>query len=145
MLTAPRDAVNDRHTKPGRRRTSHLRRQWRFPSSPALQLPVRLLDLQPLHGRHYIILNSLACKSSVFLKYTAGSLMGVLLSSWIFSPLEERRMLEPKGPRSACLASLAVGYELMLFNHSLLEIINRLVLCTIKQMPQRLLQVIAPN
>lgn len=96
-------------------------------------------------GINYIILNSLACKSSVFLKYTAGSLMGVLLSSWIFSPLEERRMLEPKGPRSACLASLAVGYELMLFNHSLLEIINRLVLCTIKQMPQRLLQVTAPN
>lgn len=71
--------------------------------------------------------------------------MGVLLSSRIFSPLEQRMMLKPKGPRSACLALLAVGYELMLFNHSLLEIINRLVLCTIKQVPQRLLQVTAPN
>lgn len=144
MLTAPLDAVNDRHTKPARR-TSDLRRRRRFPSSPALQLPVRLLDFQSLHGRHHIIPNSLACKSSVFLEYTAGSLTGVLLSSGIFSPLEERRMFESKGPHSACLASLAVGYELMLFNHSLLEIINRLVLCTIKQMPRRLLQVTASN
>lgn len=71
--------------------------------------------------------------------------LGVVLTSWTFSLSELTMMLSLKGLHSACLASLVVGYGLMLFNHPLLEIINRLVLCTSKEMPQRRLQVTAPN
>lgn len=106
---------------------------------------LRQLALQTIQSSHSIILSSLIRKSLVFPTTLQAPSWGISVFT-NHSPIGKKHEAQTsEDPRSACLASLTLGYKLMFLNHSLLEIINRLVLCTIKRTPRRLLQVTASN